>query len=120
MHDVYTSVVPIGVQRRLILNLCYHLGAQSISEESLDAMSDEAWQTFIAPWLASREIALTRASVGNGEGAADGDFGGELAAPTGPGHGTAPTGGPVVLQSVAVATAARTGTTDPRTLAGLG
>jgi hypothetical protein len=61
MDDLSTSVIPSGVTRRLILNLCgwrwtgtgYQLGHQYVSEEELDAMSEERWQTFLAPWLAS-------------------------------------------------------------------
>jgi len=61
MQDIYNSIVPAGVQRRLILRLCgwrwdgagYRCGSQYVSEEALDTMSAEQWQTFLAPWLAS-------------------------------------------------------------------
>jgi hypothetical protein len=61
MGDISTSVIPAGVTRRLILNLCgwrwtgtgYQCGAQYVSEEELDTMSEERWEAFTALWLVS-------------------------------------------------------------------
>jgi hypothetical protein len=61
MPDTYTSVIPISVQRRLLLNLMgyrwvsggYQCGRQYISEERLDHMDEASWQALIRPWLAS-------------------------------------------------------------------
>jgi hypothetical protein len=60
--DSYTSVIPAGVTRRLILRLLggwrwdgagYRHGSQYVSEEELDTMSEARWQALVAPWLAS-------------------------------------------------------------------
>jgi hypothetical protein len=61
MHDISTSVVPAGVIRRLVLQLCgwrlvdgcYQYGEQHLSEEQLDTMPAEAWERFMRPWLTS-------------------------------------------------------------------
>jgi hypothetical protein len=61
MPNTYAAVVPVAVQRRLLLALVgyrwdgarYQRGDQSISEQQLDAMDEAAWEAFLLPWLAS-------------------------------------------------------------------
>jgi hypothetical protein len=62
MSDLYTALVPIAVQRRLLLALCgwrwdgrtWHDGASMfLDEETLDGMSGERFDAFMAQWLAT-------------------------------------------------------------------
>jgi hypothetical protein len=60
MKDLYCALVPITVQRRLLLALCgwrwdgrtWHDGARLVlDEETLDGMTDGAFEAFMAQWL---------------------------------------------------------------------
>jgi hypothetical protein len=62
MNELYTALVPMGVQCRLLLALCgwrwngrtWHDGARlALEEEALDAMSDEGFEAVVAQWLAT-------------------------------------------------------------------
>jgi hypothetical protein len=62
MNNLYAALVPVGVQRRLLLALCgwrwdgrtWHDGARlALDEATLDGMSDERFEAFMAQWLAT-------------------------------------------------------------------
>jgi hypothetical protein len=66
MSDLYTTLVPMGVQRRLLLALCgwrwdgrtWRDGARmSLDEETLDSMSNEHFEGVLASgWPRRRPI----------------------------------------------------------------
>jgi hypothetical protein len=62
MKDVYCALLPIVVQRRLLLALCgwpwdgrtWHDGTRmSLDEETIDGMGDEHFEAFMTRWLAT-------------------------------------------------------------------
>jgi hypothetical protein len=63
MDDLYCTVTPVAVRRRILLNMTgFRLrdglwrapsGGQILTEEAVDAMSDLAFCCLLAPWLGS-------------------------------------------------------------------